>query len=105
MAEPITILVTDDHSLFRKGLRTLLATLPQVQVVGEAANGAEAVAHAERLRPRLVLMDLQMPGGDGLVAIRQLAARLPHTNILVVTMFAILTPCLRRCGRAHAATS
>ena len=87
MAEPLTILIADDHPLFRKGLRTLLATVPQVRVVGEAAGGAEAVRLAEQLQPNLVLMDLQMSHGDGLTAIRQLAAARPHTPILVVTMF------------------
>ncbi len=87
MAEPLTILIADDHPLFRKGLRTLLATVPQVRVVGEAAGGADAVRLAEQLQPNLVLMDLQMSHGDGLTAIRQLAAARPHLPILVVTMF------------------
>ena len=87
MAEPLTILIADDHPLFRKGLRALLATMPQMRVVGEAAGGAEAVRLAEQLQPNLVLMDLQMPNGDGLTAIRQIAATQPRTHILVVTMF------------------
>ncbi len=87
MTEPLTILIADDHPLFRKGLRALLATLPQVTVVGEAAGGAEAVRLAEQLQPKLVLMDLQMPNGDGLTAVRQIAASSPHIHILVVTMF------------------
>jgi len=61
--------------------------VPQVQVVGEAASGPEAVRLAEQLQPNLVLMDLQMPGGDGLTAIRQLVVAYPHIHILVVTMF------------------
>lgn len=84
---PLTILIADDHPLFRKGLRALLATVPQVQVVGAAASGAEAVHLAEQLQPNLVLMDLQMPGGDGLTAIRQIVAAHPNIHILVVTMF------------------
>ena len=87
MTEPLTIVIADDHPLFRKGLRALLGTLPQVQVVGEAASGSESARLAEQLRPRLMLMDLQIPGGDGLSAIRELATTLPQTNILVVTMF------------------
>jgi len=87
MSEPLTLLIADDHPLFRKGLRALFATVPQVQVVGEAASGVEAVQLAEQLQPHLVLMDLQMPGGDGLTAIRQIAATRPDTHILVVTMF------------------
>jgi len=87
MSEPLTLLIADDHPLFRKGLRALFATVPEVQVVGEAASGVEAVQLAEQLQPHLVLMDLQMPGGDGLTAIRQIAATRPDTHILVVTMF------------------
>lgn len=87
MPEPLTILIADDHPLFRKGLRALLATLPQVIVVGEAASGSEAVRLAEQLQPHLLLMDLHMPGGDGLTAIRQIAATHPHIHMLVVTMF------------------
>ena len=84
---PLTILIADDHPLFRKGLRALLTTVPQVQVVGAAASGVEAVLLAEQLQPNLVLMDLQMPGGDGLTAIRQIVAAHPNIHILVVTMF------------------
>lgn len=87
MPEPLTILIVDDHPLFRKGLRALLGTLPQVQVVGDAASGSEAVRLAEQLQPSLVLMDLQMPEGDGLSATRQIAATTPACHILVVTMF------------------
>ncbi len=87
MPDALTILIVDDHPLFRKGLRALLATVPQVQVVGEAASGVDAVRLVEQLQPNLVLMDLQMPNGDGLTAIRRLAAALPHIHILVVTMF------------------
>jgi DNA-binding NarL/FixJ family response regulator len=87
MIEPLTILIADDHPLFRKGLRALLGTLPALRIAGEATNGAEAVRLAEQLQPNLVLMDLQMPGGDGLTAIRRIAAAHPSIHILVVTMF------------------
>ncbi|MBC8078394.1 MAG: response regulator transcription factor [Chloroflexales bacterium] len=86
-AATVRVLIADDHPLFRKGLRALLATVPQVRVVGEAASGADAVRLADQLQPNLVLMDLQMSNGDGLSAIRQIAAARPHTHILVVTMF------------------
>jgi DNA-binding NarL/FixJ family response regulator len=87
MEHPLRVLIADDHPLFRKGLRALLGTMPEVLVVGEAASGNEAVALATQLRPDLVLMDLQMPGSDGLSAIRQLAAVNSAIQILVVTMF------------------
>ena len=85
--EPLSILIADDHPLFRKGLRALLATMPQVRVLGEASNGADAVRLAAELRPDVVLMDLQMPGGDGLSAVRAIVAAQPETRVLVVTMF------------------
>ncbi len=87
MNDLLTILIVDDHPLFRKGLRTLLGTLPQVQIVGEATNGTEAARLVDQLQPNLVLMDLQMPGGDGLTAIRQIAGSSPHIHMLVLTMF------------------
>ncbi|GAA2374593.1 DNA-binding response regulator [Catellatospora methionotrophica] len=87
MTEPITVLIADDHPMFRRGLRALLGTLPGVEVVGEAVDGHEAVRLGRQLVPRVVLLDLHMPGGDGLSAIRQLAAAAPEVNILVVTMF------------------
>lgn len=88
MPDPITVLIADDHPMFRKGLRALLQTMPGVEVVAEAADGDEAIRLAESLRPRLVLLDLQMPGVDGLAAIRRLTVHDPDRRILVVTMFA-----------------
>lgn len=87
MGEPLAVLIADDHPLFRKGLRALLSTMAEVRVSGEAASGAEAVRGAEELHPDLVLMDLQMPGGDGLAAIRRITAAQPSPHVLVVTMF------------------
>lgn len=87
MTDRLTVLIADDHPIFRKGLRALLSTVPEIDVVAEATNGADAVRLAEELRPRLVLMDLQMPGGGGLTAIRRLATTRPEIHILVVTMF------------------
>ena len=73
--EPLTILIADDHPVFRKGLRALLTSMPVVELVGEATSGDEAIHLAEQLQPDVILMDLQMPGGGGLAAIRQEATR------------------------------
>jgi DNA-binding NarL/FixJ family response regulator len=85
--DKLTVLIADDHPVFRKGLRALLATMPTTELVGEATNGTEAISLAEKLQPDVVLMDLQMPGGGGLAAIRQIVQTSPHIRILVVTMF------------------
>ena len=84
---PLPILIADDHPLFRKGMRTLLDTMSETEVVGEATTGREAVERALALRPDVVLMDLQMPEGGGLAATRELVALHPEVRILVVTLF------------------
>jgi DNA-binding NarL/FixJ family response regulator len=85
--DTLTILIADDHPIFRKGMRALLASLPEAELAGEASSGAEATRMAAELQPDVVLMDLQMPGGNGLDAIRQITQTSPHIRILVVTMF------------------
>jgi NarL family two-component system response regulator LiaR len=87
MIEPIRVLVTDDHLIVRKGIRALLATEPNIEVVGEAQDGHRAIEEAARLRPDVILMDLVMPGMDGLEAIGHIVARQPETRILVLTSF------------------
>jgi len=82
-----TVLIVDDHPIFRKGLRATLSTMPDTELVGEATTGSEAIIMAEQMQPDIVLMDLQMPGGSGLQAIRQIVQTSPHIRILVVTMF------------------
>jgi len=84
----IRVLVVDDHAIVRKGICALLGTEPDIEVAGEAQNGQEAMARAVLLRPDVVLMDLVMPGVDGLEAIRHIAARQPKVRILVLTSFA-----------------
>jgi DNA-binding NarL/FixJ family response regulator len=87
MAEPIRLLIADDHPVVRDGLRGMFAGVPDVTVVGEAANGAEAVIRAEQLRPDVVLMDLRMPGVDGVTAIRRLAEQGCPARVLVLTTY------------------
>lgn len=85
--EQLTVLIVDDHPVFRKGLRTLLLTMPMVTLIGEAGDGVEGARMAGQLQPDVVLMDLQMSGGNGLPAIRQIVQTSPHIRVLVVTMF------------------
>ena len=86
MTEPIRVLVADDHPIFRDGLAMLLASVDGIEVVGTAADGAEAVASAVRLQPDVVVMDVQMPKLNGVEATRRLAADAPSIGILVLTM-------------------
>jgi two-component system, NarL family, response regulator LiaR len=85
---PIRVLLADDHAIVRSGVRALLATEPDIEVVGMAGDGAEAVVQAEALRPDVILMDLVMPKLSGIEATQQITARLPGTRILVLTSFA-----------------
>jgi DNA-binding NarL/FixJ family response regulator len=85
--EAIRVLIADDHAPFRTGLRTLLQATPDTEVVGEAATGQEAVSQAAALQPDVVLMDLHMPGVNGIAATRQILHTSPHFAVLVVTMF------------------
>ncbi len=87
MTESIRVLIADDHAPFRTGLRTLLQATPDTTVVGEAATGQEAVTLAASLQPDLILMDLHMPGVNGIAVTRQILHTSPHIAILVVTMF------------------
>ena len=81
----IRLLIVDDHSIVREGLRMLLARDPDLEVVGEAADGAEAIRQVRRLRPDVVVMDLLMPVLDGFAAIRAIHDELPQTKVLVLT--------------------
>jgi DNA-binding NarL/FixJ family response regulator len=83
----LAVLIADDHPLFRKGMRSLLETMPGITLVGEAKSGQEAVEMALAHQPDIVLMDLQMPDGSGLTATRELNKLSPTTRILVVTLF------------------
>jgi NarL family two-component system response regulator LiaR len=84
----IRLLIADDHPVVRKGLKVLLATEPDMQVVGEAEDGAEAVEMAAALKPDVVLMDLVMPRMDGIEATRRITQAEPPARVLVLTSFA-----------------
>lgn len=86
MIDKIRVLIADDHTIVRAGVRLLLEAEPDIEVIGEALNGEEAVAQAEALRPSVILMDIAMPGTNGLEATRRIKARFPDTHVLVLTM-------------------
>jgi len=83
----VRLLIADDHEIVRKGLRALLETRAEVEVVGEAANGREALSKAAQYRPDLILLDLVMPGKDGLEVIKEIKNNFPSVKILVLTSY------------------
>jgi NarL family two-component system response regulator LiaR len=85
---PVRVLVVDDHAIIRKGVRAVLDLVPDMDLVGEAANGAQALALNRELEPDVILMDLMMPGMDGITCIRQIKADASSPKILVLTNFA-----------------
>src|SRR6201989_2173745 len=88
MTGAIRVLIADDQRVVRDGLRMLVALIDDVEVVGTACDGAEAVRRAEEHRPDVVLMDLRMPGTDGIAATAELRERLPSARVLVLTTYA-----------------
>ena len=87
MTAPIRVLIADDHSIVRDGLKLILETADDIEVAGEAADGAEAVRLAEELKPDVVLMDLRMPGVDGLTALEQLRDRRATAAVVILTTY------------------
>ncbi len=89
MAPPneITCLIVDDHEVVREGLRLSLSRAPNIRVVGEASDGESAIALAERRRPNVVIMDVRMPGMDGLQATKQISDRFPDVAVLIFTAY------------------
>ncbi len=82
------VLIADDHALFRQGLRSLLETIDNIEIVGEAEDGQSVLKMAESLNPDVILMDIVMPGCDGLEATCQIKARFPEMKILIISMHA-----------------
>lgn len=87
MTERLRVVIADDHPVFRDGLGALLDTDPEIEVVGRASTGAEAVALVETTQPEVVVMDLHMPDLDGVAATREIVHTSPHVAVLVLTMF------------------
>ncbi len=87
MPAPIRILVTDDHPVVREGLAAMLATQPDFSVIGMAGSGADAIAQSLALRPDVLLLDLEMPQGDGVEVTRRLNAELPSARVIIFTAF------------------
>ena len=85
---PIRVLVVDDHAIIRKGLKAVLELVPDIELVGEAENGKQAVKMDRELTPDVILMDLMMPEMDGIACIKEIKAHRPEANILVLTNFA-----------------
>jgi DNA-binding NarL/FixJ family response regulator len=83
----LRVLIADDHPLFRKGLRALLDSIPGIEYVGEATTGEEAIALSASLQPDLIIMDIQMPGRNGIESTRQIVQTSPHIRVLIVTLF------------------
>src|SRR5512142_298255 len=88
MKDVIRVLIVDDHEIVRKGIRALLSKERGIETVGEAANGADAIAQAKSLKPDVILMDLVMPKVDGIQATRAITAAHPDARVLVLTSFA-----------------
>jgi DNA-binding NarL/FixJ family response regulator len=87
MADEITCLIVDDHEVVREGLRLSLSRASHIRVIGEAADGANAIALVERRKPDVVIMDVRMPGMDGLEATKQILEKVPETAVLIFTAF------------------
>lgn len=88
MSQKIRVLITDDQAIVRKGIQALLATEAHIEVIGEAENGKEAIRLVEKLKPDVILMDLQMPEMGGIEAIGHITGSKPNARILVLTSFA-----------------
>ena len=85
--QPIKVMIVDDQSIVRKGIKAFLGEYEDISVIGEAANGLEAVERAEQLKPDVVLLDLLMPGMDGVETVHRICAAQPNQRIIVLTAY------------------
>src|SRR5512146_655944 len=85
--ETIRVIIADDHQPFRSGMRAMLQSDEEIEVVGEAANGDEVIIKAHQIQPDVILMDLRMPGTNGVEATRRILNSSPHIGILMLTMY------------------
>src|SRR5213083_3740431 len=85
--ELIRLLIADDHAFYREGVRTMLSSVPETEVIGEAGTGDEVITLALTLQPDVILMDLKMPGPNGIEATRRILHSSPRMGVLVITMF------------------
>ncbi len=81
-----SVMLVDDHKMFRDGLRLLISMEPDLEVIAEAESGEEAIELTRRLRPQIIVMDISMPGMDGITATRKIIEEMPETRIIAVTM-------------------
>ena len=100
--DPIRVLVADDHRFYREGIRSVLAGVESIEVIGEAADGAAAIEQAEQLQPDVILMDVKMPGTNGIEATRRILRVHPATVVILLSTYraADLPPEARQCGAA-----
>ena len=87
MTSPITVFLLDDHEVVRRGVRDLLETEPDIEVVGEAGTAASALARIPALRPDVAVLDVKLPDGDGVSVCREIRSRMPEVNCLMLTSF------------------
>lgn len=102
--KPTTVLLADDHSVVRRGLRLLLATDPTIRIIGEVADGLDALRIADKLRPEIIVMDISMPGVNGLDVTRKLRRDAPDVKVVIFTIHfseEVARECLRAGARAY----
>jgi DNA-binding NarL/FixJ family response regulator len=101
VSAPIRLLIVDDHDIVREGLTSILSQEPDIEVVGEASDGASGLLAVARLKPSIVLLDMRMPGADGIEVCREITARFPDVRVIILTAF-LDSDTINRCIQAGA---